>query len=326
MKMKSLGKLIVPASMIRLVLPILLKVKAKKLGLDIRVRSDFIDIIRGFDVVRISSGHAVYLQDIINEFQYYFDAVIPFKESNKNIVDYSTPRYHDVVGFDAFPILFPSLSEPVITATQYLEFANLAEGATVLDLGAYSGLTSIIFSEAVGKTGTVIAVDADQRNIECIKRNFSNYKKYFDKNIFLIEGAVWEHNNGLEFSCEGNMGSSAASIVGNKRGSVIKVPSFTLSSIADKFNLQRVDFMKVDVEGAENVIFEDKAFFKKFSPRIIMETHVVDDIITTEKCICDLKAYGYSCKQIIQEGSAAPLLECTPPIPSSVHQHSAIVG
>ena len=244
MNIKSLGKLLAPAGLIKIALPIILKGKAKRVGLDLKVKSDFIDVIKGFDVVRISSGHAVYLEDIINEFKFYFDAVVPFKESNKNIVDYSTPRYHDVVGFNAFPILFPSLSEPVLTAIQYVDFANLAEGATALDLGAYSGLTSIIFSEAVGITGTVVAVDADQRNIECIKRNFINYKKYFDKNIALLEGAVWNHNNGLEFSCEGNMGSSAASIVGNKRGSVIKVPSFTLSSIADKFNLKRVDFMK----------------------------------------------------------------------------------
>ena len=310
MNMKSLGKLIVPASIIKKLLPFMLKGKAKKSGLNIRVRSDFIDVIRGSDIIRVSSQHAVYIPDIINEFQYYFGAVIPFKESENNIVDYSTPRYHDVIGFEAFPVLFPSFSEPVITATQYIEFANLSEGACVLDLGAYSGLTSIIFSEAVGKTGTVIAVDADQRNIECIQRNFSNYRKYFDKNIYLLEGAVWINNDGLEFSCEGNMGSSAANIVGNKRGSIMKVPSFTLSSIADKFNLQRVDFMKVDVEGAENVIFEDKKFFEKFSPRIIMETHVVDNIFTTEKCVNDLKNYGYNCKQIIQKGSAAPLLEC----------------
>lgn len=311
--LKEIGKRIAPPSIIKFILPFLLKGKAKRLGLEIKPRLDFIDIIKGLDVIRVSAGHAVYLEDIINEFDYYFAAVTPFKQANYNIVDYSTPRYHDVIGFDTFPILFPSLSEPTITALQYLEFAKLSEGATALDLGAYSGLTSIMFAQAVGKSGTVVAVDADQRNIECIKRNFFNYRKYFDKEIYLLEGAVWEHTNGLEFSCEGSMGSSAASIVGNKRGSVIKVPSFTLSSIAEKYNLQRVDFMKVDVEGAENVIFEDKDFFQKFLPRIIMETHVVDGVITTQKCINDLKAYGYSCKEIIQEGSSAPLLECIPP-------------
>jgi FkbM family methyltransferase len=194
-----------------------------------------------------------------------------------------------------------------------MEFANLTEGDVVLDLGAYSGLTSILFAEAVGKMGTVIAVDADQRNIECIKRNLSNYKRHFGKNISLLEGAVWEHNNGLEFSCEGNMGSSAASIVGNKRGSVSKVPSFTLSSIANLFKLQRVDFMKVDVEGAEKVIFEDKDFFRNFLPKIIIETHIVDNMMTTGKCISDLKSYGYKCEQIIQKGVTAPLLQCIPP-------------
>jgi hypothetical protein len=114
------------------------------------VRANCIDITKGINTIRVSRTHAVYLQDIINSFDYYFSAVIPFQHLGRNIVDYSTPRYHDVVGFKAFPILFPSFSEPLITATQYMDFASLSEGMTVLDLGAYSGFTSIIFSQAVG--------------------------------------------------------------------------------------------------------------------------------------------------------------------------------
>ena len=295
-------------------MPWLLLGLASRKGLDIKVRQDFIDVVRVFDVIRVSHLHVVYLEDILNSFPYYVDAVSPFKESGKNIVDYSTPRYHDINGFDAFPVLFPSFSEPLITTTQYLQFAKLGEGSTAMDLGSYSGLSSILFSSAVGSTGTVVAVDADQLNIECIKRNFLNYKKHSNKNILLLEGAVWEHEEGLEFSCEGNMGSSAARIVGNKRGSVIKVPSFTLSSIADKFSLKSVDFIKVDIEGAENVIFNDHKFFRKFSPRIIIETHIVGDKMTTGKCIEDLNKHGYSCKIIVQAGVEAPLLECTPQI------------
>jgi FkbM family methyltransferase len=291
----------------------LFKPIAKRNGLNIDVRANCIDITKGINTIRVSRTHAVYLQDIINSFDYYFSAVIPFQHLGRNIVDYSTPRYHDVVGFKAFPILFPSFSEPLITATQYMDFASLSEGMTVLDLGAYSGFTSIIFSQAVGETGTVVAVDADIQNIDCIKRNFSNYKKYSDNKIFLLEGAVWENNDGLEFSCEGNMGSSAASIVGNNRGLVSKVASFTLSSIANKFKLQRVDFIKCDVEGAEKVIFTDQEFFKKFLPRIIIEPHIIDGLETTKKCIFDLETYGYSCKKIIQEGVSLPLLECLPP-------------
>ena len=312
--MTKLLKSCIPELILKIRFILLAKQSAKKKGLAIKINSNSIDVIKNHNVIRISYSHKVYLGDIINSFDYYFSAVIPIKLFDVNFIDYSTPRYHDVVGFDKYPILFSSFSEPLITTTQYMAFAKLSEGMTVLDLGAYSGLTSIVFSQAVGRTGTVVAVDADTQNIECIKRNLSNYRRYSNNAISLLMGAVWENNDGVEFSSEGNMGSSAASILGNNRGLVSKVPSFTLSSIADRFNLSRVDFIKCDIEGAEKVIFSDRAFFQRFSPRIIIETHIVDNLETTEKCISDLKPYGYVCKKIIQEGVSLPLIECFPPI------------
>ena len=162
-------------------------------------------------------------------------------------MDYSTPRYHEVVGFDLFPIFFPSLAEPRLTTSQYSEFANISEGMVVLDLGAYSDLTLIIFAQKTGLTGTVIAVEANERNIEAIKINFRNYERHIKSKINLLEGAVWKNNLGLEFSSEGNMGSSASSIVGRKRGNLIKVSSYSLSTITNMYKLSKVDFIKCDI-------------------------------------------------------------------------------
>jgi FkbM family methyltransferase len=256
----------------------------------------------------------IYVPEIINHFNYYFSSVSNVKSGDKNIVDYSYPRYHDVVGFDLHPIMFPSFAEPVDTTTQYMDFAGLREGMTVIDLGAYSGLTSIIFQEAVGKSGRVVAIDADEQNIECIIKNFRLYEKIRNVKIDLIAGAVWDNNDGLEFSSEGNMGASAASIVGGKnRGRVRRVPSFTLSKIAELSAFDRVDFIKCDVEGAESVVFNDGEFFKRHRPRLIIETHKVGDGTTTQKCISDLTAYGYACEEIVQAGgSDTPLLACRP--------------
>lgn len=183
----------------------------------------------------------------------------------------------------------------------------------MIDLGAYSGLTSILFKEKVGSLGRVIALDADKQNIEACNKNFSLYKKLTSNNIDLVFGAIWNHCNGLSFSSEGNMGSSAVEIVGN-RGQTEQVRSFTLSKIAKYANLDYIDFIKCDIEGAEAVIFEDGDFFNSYRPRIIIETHLVSGEETTEKCIRDLSKYGYICKRIIQEGVGLPLLECYPKI------------
>lgn len=314
-------KRMVPRWLIKLALPQVMRREARRHGLSMEIRSDHIDLVKGATVLRVSSDHAVYLTDAMVSFDYYATAVVPLTIDGRNIIDFSTPRYHDVVGFEAFPILFPSLAEPIVTATQYMGFADLSEGMTVLDLGAYSGLTSILFSQAVGRTGTVVAVEADARNIACIRRNFANYRKFLGGSVQLCEGAVWDADGELAFSSEGNMGSSAASIVGGNRGVVGAVRSFTLGSIARQFALTRVDFLKCDIEGAERVIFGDREFFARFAPRIIIEPHILGGVETTAACISALESHGYGCEKIVQHGVPLPLIQCAPARLSSRPAH-----
>ena len=288
--------------------------KAGERGIRIRFHLTYADFNKERRTIRISADHLIYGADIIDSYDYYFSAVEPIEHFETSLVDYSTPRYHDVVGYDKHPIFFPSFAEPLVTTQQYIEFSNLKLGSIAIDLGAYSGLTSIIFKETVGPGGVVIAVDADKNNLLALDKNLSSYHKVTDNSIASLYGAVWIHNNGLAFSSEGNMGSSAADIVGNTRGRIDGVPSFTLLSIADKFDLDRVDFIKCDVEGAEAVIFEDANFFAKYKPRIIIETHMVGGKETTDKCMSDLKNYGYEFKRIHQTGVSLPLIECYPPL------------
>jgi Protein-L-isoaspartate(D-aspartate) O-methyltransferase (PCMT) len=174
-----------------------LSTQAKSRGLQIRLGAHFVDIFNKNQVIRISLSHLIYASDIITSFEYYFGAVEPSLFGQYEIVDYSVPRYHRVIGFDLMPVLFPSFSEPLITTKQYLKFANLSPGDTVLDLGAYSGLTSIFFKDIVGNLGRVIAVDADSENIKAIVENSRLYRTITGNRIDIIGGAVWNHSNGL---------------------------------------------------------------------------------------------------------------------------------
>lgn len=274
--------------------------------------ADDIFIKDGNRSIKLSIKHLIYLQDIINSFEYYFDAVKPLEIDGTQLVDYSTPRFHEVKGYDLHPVIFPSFAEPLSTTDQYLDFAKLRSGDVVLDLGAYSGLTSIRFDQEVGKKGRVVAIDADRQNIQYLKKNLYYYRKITGKTIDLLEGAVWENNKGLIFSSEGNMGSSAVSFVGSRHNNIVKVPSFTLSTIAQKFKLKKINFIKCDIEGGESVVFKDEAFFKKYHPRIIIETHTINLKDTAPDCKKHLSKYGYRFKKVIQKGVPLPLLECTP--------------
>jgi FkbM family methyltransferase len=289
-----------------------LSIRAKSLEITIKLGAHYLDLYRNTQIIRIALKHLIYADDIISSFEYYFSAVKPQSFNQYEIVDYSTPRFHNVIGFDLMPVAFPSFSEPLVTTNQYLHFANLKPGDTVIDLGAYSGLTSIVFKEKVGNLGRVIAVDADSDNMKTIAENIKLYKSITGNNIDIIFGAVWNHSNGLSFSTEGNMGSAASEIVGVNRGSVDMIRSYTLSALCEIGKVKSVDFIKCDVEGAEAVIFEDEKFFQSHRPRIIIETHLKDGIETTDKCIFDLTKFGYECRKIIQTGVVLPLIECYP--------------
>jgi len=282
---------------------------ARKYGCKLKVNKGYLDVISGNRVIRLSHQHQMYLVDIACEFDFYHAAVEPIDVNGTALVDYSLTRYHEVRGFDLHPVMFPSLAEPMSTMQQYLDFAQLQEGSIVLDLGAYSGLSSILFSY-LGKASRVIAVEADRANLTCIRKNVALYERITRGKIDVLYGAVWDSVGEIEFSSEGSMGSAAASIVGSRSGPVVKVPTTTLSAIADDYGLERIDFIKCDIEGAEAVTFKQPEFFAKFKPRIIIEVHPVGGALTSVACREILEPFGYQCREVPQPGSHCPLLEC----------------
>lgn len=76
--------------------------------------------------------------------------------------------------------------------------------------------------------------------------------------------------------------------------------------------MSRVDFVKCDIEDAEAMIFDNESFFRRFRPRIIIETHLVNGVLTNRQCIDALSRHGYRCEPIEQLGVTLPLLACAP--------------
>ncbi len=56
---------------------------------------------------------------------------------------------------------------------------SLKGGEIVVDIGAYAGVTSIIFAQLVGPTGHVYAFEADETNYECARINIEMAEKVF---------------------------------------------------------------------------------------------------------------------------------------------------
>jgi len=115
-----------------------------------------------------------------------------------------------------------------------LQYIN--PGDTVVDAGAFIGDHTIAYEEAVGPTGTVRAFEPNQESFACLKRNCKHAINY---NIGLSD----HHHDGVMAPHE-NAGMCRMAPV--SEGSI-----YARLAPLDQWNLDRLDFIKIDVEGFE---------------------------------------------------------------------------
>jgi FkbM family methyltransferase len=311
-KIKKVIRSLIPLSIILPVYNLMLRIIYLTRGIKIIQNKGLICLLKKNKEIRIRASQKLYLEDILSNFDFYFEGVISSKQGKKEIVDYSLPAWHEVKSFDLMPIYFNSFSEAPTINNQYIELSEISEGSVVIDLGAYSALTSIMFDQRVGQTGLVVAIEADRENyLTCVK-NLSLYEKITKKKIHLVNAAIWKDTDGVMFSSESSMASSAVDLVGNDRAENIFVKTVTLMSLANDFKLERVDFIKCDIEGAESVVLNAPEFFNKYKPRIVIECHIIDGVSTEYSCRSFMENFGYTCTLVDQEGYQLKLLLCHP--------------
>ncbi len=259
----------------------------------------------------IRASHQVYQYDLIANFDYYYGAV---RADDRRVVDYSKAKLHRVVGFDDFPVFFSSFAEPFDACAQYLELAQLQPGETVLDLGAYCGLTAIVFARAVGHGGVVVAVEPDPANTAACEMNLRTVAAMGWSNIRLLHCAVAGRDGPRELIADGNMGSGLAGTLHSSRGGDRKtVDALSLDSIVRITQLERVDFVKMDIESAElEVLRAAEAFLTKFRPRLVVEPHFLEMEPVADRVLECLRGFGYAAEIIPQRGYNLPLITARP--------------
>lgn len=164
----------------------------------------------------------------------------------------SLPRYEptvtDIIGtpieiVDAASFLW---TYPEIFEQQIYRFRANGEKPYILDGGANIGLSVLYFKKLYPKS-EIVAFEADDKIFSVLQRNVEK-SEYRD--IKLIRRALWSSETSLSFMSEGSDGGRIAQI--NDPKSVI-VPTVRLRNYLDR----AVDFLKLDIEGAETEVLLD---------------------------------------------------------------------
>lgn len=158
-----------------------------------------------------------------------------------------------------------------------LEFGHnfLKDGDTILDIGANYGVYCLAFS-SIGQNTKIIAVEPFNFYKNIITEN-AKINKF--KNISFIYKVVSNHNGfcNLDYSRSYTTASIIKKFKLKKK--IKKVKSITIDNLIKKLNIKKLNFIKMDIEGAELLALKGaKKTIKKFLPTIAMECSIKDYI------------------------------------------------
>jgi len=138
------------------------------------------------------------------------------------------------------------------------------ENLKIIDCGSNIGL-SLLYFKLNYSNSEVIAFEPDQENYKLLKQNTDNWD--FNK-ITLHQAAIWTENGDIAFSNTGNLGGKIENTSNSGQG-ISKVKSVRLKDIL----IEKIDLLKIDIEGAEYEVIKDCKDSLHFISNLFIEYH-----------------------------------------------------
>ena len=160
-------------------------------------------------------------------------------------------RYHECqVRVNGHNLLIPDAASFVaaykeIFLNRIYKFKAKSTKPKILDLGANVGL-SIIFFKELYPDAKIVALEADPKIFTYLENNIHE-RKY--NRVKLINKAVWHENSLLHFASEGADSGQVSSSLHDR--DTVEVEAI---DIAELLSDEQFDFIKMDIEGAEEFV------------------------------------------------------------------------
>ncbi|MDD4892868.1 MAG: FkbM family methyltransferase [Candidatus Rickettsiella isopodorum] len=160
---------------------------------------------------------------------------------------------------------------------------RVKRGDVVIDAGACYGETAIYFAQSVGPDGKVYCFEFSKPNLDILYKNL-NLNLNYNKRINVIEKPLWSQS---DIDVGSNNGGPGNQVILASKPNDIKVKTISLDDFDHLSNLKRIDFIKMDIEGAElEALMGAKNVLKKYKPILAISVyHKVTDCYKIPKYI-----------------------------------------
>jgi FkbM family methyltransferase len=200
---------------------------------------------------------------------------ISFRNTEDGLDLWNTPEgsLWTVHGEKMLPFLLSEQQEDIYEPAGH----EVRRGDVVLDCGANIG----VFTRKALSRGAalVVAIEPAPQTLRALRRNFES--EIQAGRVIVYPKGVWNQDAEMDLTLNpDNQGSNSVVPGERKRDKpTVRVPLTTIDRIVAELRLPRVDFIKMDIEGAEKPALEGaRDTLRRFRPRMSLSSeHLSDD-------------------------------------------------
>lgn len=154
--------------------------------------------------------------------------------------------------------------------------AHVRRGDIVLDCGGHIGtFTNKALERGAAK---VVGFEPDPVNAEAYRRNFK--KEIAEGRVILVEQGVWDSKSKMTLTIGTTNSGTNSLVLSVPSQTTVQVGVDTIDAFVADLKLPKVDFIKMDIEGAERQALQGAGgVLSKYHPRLMIDSyHRPDDM------------------------------------------------
>jgi FkbM family methyltransferase len=194
--------------------------------------------------------------------------------------------------------------EQTVQKVYYHPLVHVHPGDVVIDCGAHiGGFTRVALREGAK---LVVAVEPERANLLAFRRNFEKEMK--TGMVKLVSKGIWDAVGRLSLHLSA-VGDSHSVVIPQSKGTDESIEVTTIDALVAGLNLSRVDFIKMDIEGAERkALHGSRQTLLRYHPRLAISSyHVAGDPAAICAIVWQTCGDYYAVSKDVREQSGAPV-------------------